>query len=40
MSKGSAIAYYQGDVLKVGQDLIDAKPTIFGGVPRLYNRFY
>jgi len=40
MSLGAAVAYYQGDVLKVAQDLADAKPTIFCGVPRLYNRFY
>jgi len=31
---------YNGDTLKLKEDLADLKPTIFASVPRLYNRFY
>ena len=31
---------YNGDTLKLKQDLLDYRPTIFASVPRLYNRFY
>lgn len=37
---GVSIGYYSGDVLKLKADLASLKPTIFGSVPRLYNRFY
>lgn len=32
--------FFQGDVLKLRDDLAELKPTIFVSVPRLYNRFY
>jgi len=32
--------FYQGDVLKIREDLQALKPTIMISVPRLYNRFY
>jgi long-chain acyl-CoA synthetase len=32
--------FYQGDVLKIREDLAALKPTIMISVPRLYNRFY
>ena len=34
------IGFYQGDVLKITQDLAMLKPTVMVSVPRLYNRFY
>jgi long-chain acyl-CoA synthetase len=37
---GASIGYYSGDVLKLKEDMADLKPTVFGSVPRLYNRFY
>lgn len=37
---GSRIGFYQGDVLKLKEDLAELRPTIFVSVPRLYSRFY
>lgn len=37
---GGCIGFYNGDVLKIKDDLQDFKPTLFVSVPRLYNRFY
>jgi len=34
------IGYYQGDVFKLREDLMELKPTIMVSVPRLFNRFY
>ena len=38
--RGAKIGFYQGDVLKLKDDLAALKPTIFVSVPRLFNRFY
>jgi long-chain acyl-CoA synthetase len=32
--------FYQGDVMKLKEDLMELKPTIMVSVPRLFNRFY
>ncbi len=40
MGKGAKIGFYQGDILKLKDDLTELKPTIFVSVPRLFNRFY
>ncbi len=32
--------FFQGDVLKIKEDLAELKPTVMVSVPRLYNRFY
>lgn len=32
--------FFQGDVMKLKDDLAELKPTIMVSVPRLYNRFY
>ena len=40
MMTGSHIGMFNGDTLKLKEDLIDLKPTIFASVPRLFNRFY
>jgi long-chain acyl-CoA synthetase len=37
---GSRIGFYQGDTLKLLDDVAELKPTIFCSVPRLYNRIY
>jgi long-chain acyl-CoA synthetase len=37
---GSAIGYFHGSILEVGDDLKVLRPTTFISVPRLYNRFY
>ncbi|XAR52595.1 Long-chain-fatty-acid--CoA ligase [Bertholletia excelsa] len=37
---GVAVGFYQGDNLKLLDDLAVLRPTIFCSVPRLYNRIY
>ncbi|PKA62940.1 Long chain acyl-CoA synthetase 7, peroxisomal [Apostasia shenzhenica] len=37
---GVAIGFYQGDNLKLMDDLAVLRPTVFASVPRLYNRIY
>lgn len=37
---GATYAFYNGDVLKLREDMADIKPTMFVSVPRLFNRFY
>ncbi|EXB52560.1 Long chain acyl-CoA synthetase 7 [Morus notabilis] len=37
---GVAIGFYQGDNLKLMDDMAALRPTIFCSVPRLYNRIY
>eukprot|EP00250_Pteridium_aquilinum_P015835 c22787_g1_i1 orf=379-2475(+) len=39
-AQGSAIGFYQGDVLKLMDDMAVLRPTIFASVPRLFNRIY
>ncbi|KAI8341217.1 hypothetical protein BC941DRAFT_510427 [Chlamydoabsidia padenii] len=38
--RGAAIGYYQGDTLKLLDDIAELKPTVFCAVPRLFNRIY
>ena len=40
MTKKIRIGFYQGDVLKLKDDLQEFKPTLMICVPRLLNRFY
>ena len=40
IGRGAKIGFYQGDILKLKDDLAELKPTIFVSVPRLFNRFY
>jgi len=37
---GGAIGFYQGDTLKIVEDLLELRPTIFPSVPRLLNRIH
>ncbi|RHN82051.1 putative long-chain-fatty-acid--CoA ligase [Medicago truncatula] len=37
---GMAVGFYQGDNLKLMDDLAALRPTVFCSVPRLYNRIY
>lgn len=39
LAAGSAIGYFHGNVVELVEDLQMLRPTIFSGVPRLYNRF-
>ncbi|KAK3021769.1 hypothetical protein RJ639_045091 [Escallonia herrerae] len=38
--RGSSIGFWQGDVRYMVEDLLELKPTIFCGVPRVYDRIY
>lgn len=37
---GASACFTCGDILKLKDDLLDAKPTVFATVPRILNRFY
>jgi long-chain acyl-CoA synthetase len=38
-ASGSAIGYFHGNIAELVEDLQLLRPTMFSGVPRLYNRF-
>ena len=40
LSVGSRIGYFQGDVKLLVEDIEALKPTIFVGVPRVFDRIY
>eukprot|EP00002_Diphylleia_rotans_P018761 TRINITY_DN362_c0_g3_i3.p1 TRINITY_DN362_c0_g3~~TRINITY_DN362_c0_g3_i3.p1 ORF type:complete len:674 (-),score=143.08 TRINITY_DN362_c0_g3_i3:332-2353(-) len=40
LGHGCAIGFYQGDVIKLMDDIAVLRPTIFPSVPRLLNRLY
>jgi len=40
ISGSTRIGYYQGDTLKLLDDVVELQPTIFASVPRLFNRIY
>lgn len=37
---GAAVGFYQGDILKLFDDIKELRPTVFASVPRLFNRLY
>lgn len=39
LASGSAIGYFHGNIAELVDDLKALRPTLFSGVPRLYNRF-
>ncbi|KAI9325243.1 hypothetical protein DFJ73DRAFT_767763 [Zopfochytrium polystomum] len=40
VNHGGAIGFYQGDTLKLLDDVAELKPTLFPSVPRVYNRIF
>ena len=40
LNLGARIAYWQGDVKQLVDDISAAKPTVFVGVPRIFDRIY
>ncbi|XP_052179737.1 probable CoA ligase CCL6 [Diospyros lotus] len=38
--KGSSIGFWRGDVRYLIEDVVELKPTMFCGVPRVYDRIY
>ncbi|GAX79708.1 hypothetical protein CEUSTIGMA_g7149.t1 [Chlamydomonas eustigma] len=40
LSLGGSIGYYQGDVKKLVDDIAALRPTLFAGVPRVFERIY
>lgn len=40
LSYGGAIGYFSGDVKKLVDDISALKPTVFIGVPRVWDRIY
>ena len=38
--KGMRVGYYQGDPLKLVDDVATLRPAFFPSVPRLYNKIY
>jgi len=40
LSVGGSIGFYNGNIKKILDDILTLKPTIFVGVPRVYQRFY
>lgn len=39
LATGAAIGYFHGNIAELVEDLTMLRPTLFAGVPRLYNRF-
>src|SRR5688572_24208857 len=39
-SVGAAVGFYGGEVLRLVDDMIALRPTLFASVPRLFNRIY
>ena len=37
---GASIGFFQGIIPKLPEDILELKPTLFAGVPRIFNRFY
>lgn len=40
LAKGGAVAYWQGEIPKVLDDIAACRPTLFCGVPRVFDRIY
>lgn len=40
LAKGGCIGYWQGEIPKVLDDIAACRPTLFCGVPRVYDRIY
>ncbi|KAG9457767.1 hypothetical protein H6P81_002275 [Aristolochia fimbriata] len=40
LHKGASIGYYHGDINAISEDLMELKPTLFTGVPRVFDRVH
>lgn len=40
LHKGGSIGYWQGEIPKVLDDIMALRPTLFCGVPRVFDRIY
>ena len=40
LANGACIGFYSGNIKLIQEDILALKPTIFCGVPRIYQRFY
>lgn len=40
LSVGASVGYWQGDIIKLVDDINALKPTVFFGVPRVFDRVY
>lgn len=40
LSVGAAVGFFAGDVVKLADDMMVLKPTVFPAVPRLLNKIY
>ncbi|ETO20395.1 hypothetical protein RFI_16820 [Reticulomyxa filosa] len=40
MSVGAQVAFFQGDIRKIGEDWKALRPTVMAGVPRIFNKTY
>ncbi len=40
IGSGAHAGFYQGDALKLLEDVAELRPTVFPSVPRLFNRIY
>ena len=40
LGAGASIGFYSGDIKMLQDDILTLKPTVFCGVPRIYQRFY
>eukprot|EP01018_Ginkgo_biloba_P025311 Gb_09959 [translate_table: standard] len=38
--RGASVGYWQGDPKLLAEDLMELKPTLFAGVPRVFDRIY
>ncbi|KAJ1397932.1 AMP-dependent synthetase/ligase [Sesbania bispinosa] len=38
--KGASVGYYHGDINAIRDDLMELKPTLFAGVPRVFEKVY
>merc|ERR1719502_2059605 len=40
LSVGGSIGFFNGNIKRLSEDILALKPTLFVGVPRVYQRFY
>merc|ERR1719473_443171 len=40
LANGGSVGFFNGNIKKLSDDILALKPTLFVGVPRVYQRFY